>query len=47
MREQPYQVVDLMTGETVAWCTYVESLNYMVGGYDIIYRPGRKKKVSK
>lgn len=44
MREQPYQVIDTLTNETVAWCTYVESLEY-VGkpGYSVVYRPGRKK----
>ena len=48
MREKPYQVVDIFTGETVAWCSYEESIEYMgKPGFDISYRPGRKKKVKK
>jgi hypothetical protein len=42
MRENPYQVIDLMTNETVEWTDYNGTLKYLDGGYDISYRPGRK-----
>lgn len=49
MREKPYQIIDLLTNETVAWCTYAEYMRDYAGkpGYDVNYRPGRKKKVKK
>jgi hypothetical protein len=49
MREKPYQIVDVMTGATVEWCTYAEYMTKWAGepGYDVNYRPGRKKKVKK
>lgn len=49
MREKPYQVIDTITDETVEWCTYPEYVSKYAGtpGYDVIYRPGRKKKVKK
>lgn len=49
MREKPYMVISTETNETVAWCTYTEYATHYAGqpGYDVIYRPGRKKKVKK
>lgn len=49
MREKPYQIIDLLTNETVAWVTYAEYCQDWTGkpGYDVNYRPGRKKKVKK
>lgn len=49
MRENPYQVIDTNTNETVEWVNYTDlALKYMgKPGYDYIYRPGRKKKVKK
>jgi hypothetical protein len=49
MREQPYQVINTATDETIAWCTYTEYATIYAGksGIDVIYRPGRKKKVKK
>lgn len=49
MRAQPYQVIDVMTGATVAWCTYPEYVSQWAGrsGYVVNYRPGRKPKVKK
>lgn len=49
MREKPYQIVNVETNETVAWCTYEEYIVEYAGkpGFDMSYRPGRKKKVNK
>ena len=49
MRQQPYRITDTATNETVAWCTYEEYIMHWAGkpGYDMEYRPGRKKKVVK
>jgi hypothetical protein len=49
MREKPYQVINILTNETVDWCTYDEYVAKYVGksGFDVSYRPGRKKKVKK
>lgn len=49
MREQPYQIVDTLTNETIAWCTYEEYVMQYAGkpGTDVNYRPGRKKKGKK
>lgn len=46
MRENPYRITNVETGETVAWCTYQEYiLNWAdKPGYDMRYQPGRKKK---
>ena len=49
MRENPYQVVNLLTNETVGW--YASSaaawLAHPGEPVDVIFRPGRKKKVKK
>lgn len=49
MREKPYQIVNVITNETVAWCTYEEYVQTHAGDglYDVSYRPGRKTKVKK
>lgn len=49
MREKPYHVINTETNETVAWCTYEEYVMTYAGkpNIDVIYRPGRKKKVKK
>ena len=49
MREKPYQIIDLITGETVEWVDYATYMLKYAGqpGYDANYRPGRKKKVKK
>ena len=47
MRNEPYQIIDTATNETVAWVTYEDYILKYAGmpGYDVNYRPGRKKKV--
>ncbi len=49
MRDKPYMVISTETNETVEWCTYVEYCTKYAGlpGFDVVYRPGRKKKVKK
>lgn len=49
MRAKPYQVINVMTDETVTWCTYAEYITTWAGraGFVINYRPGRKPKVKK
>lgn len=49
MREKPWQVVDLFTNETLEWCATDTDAWVKFAGrpVDVIYRPGRKKKVKK
>lgn len=49
MREKPYHVINTETNETVAWVTYEEWVLHYCGkpNMDVLYRPGRKKKVKK
>lgn len=49
MRAAPWQVIDLMTGETLGWETDPDLAAYKYRDQPVtmIYRPGRKGKVKK
>jgi hypothetical protein len=49
MRENPWMVIDLLTGETLGWYHTSEEawLTHNDEPVDVQYRPGRKKKVKK
>lgn len=49
MREKPWQVIDLLTNETIGWYAEDWQAHYENRGkaISVLYRPGRKKKVKK
>lgn len=49
MRDKPYQIIDLITNETVEWVDYQTYVSKYLGkpGYDVNYRPGRKGKAKR
>jgi hypothetical protein len=49
MREKPYQIIDTEKNEVVEWVTYQDYILKYAGkpGYDVNYRPGRKKPAKK
>lgn len=49
MREKPWQVINVITNETLGWYENddIAYLTHAGEPISVIYRPGRKKKVKK